>query len=274
MKSRRSLPRRTLVILATALIASGLVVAGIAAYKVVDPQAPAREHALQQQLVTGWQAAPRPPASSPPVRPGQDRPAVRPAADPRAGPELEVRGRGGSLAGPAVDRSWSRRRHPAARPGRQLRRRRARHHRREPVPPPEVTDGGRRGSTSRHGTRPTRTWSPARRSSGTRRSRSWPRCRARPANAQQVTADSSCRLRDHPPAAGQRGHPPAPPGGNGLGRAAARHRPVDRPGRRGGLADRLPVADARARDHLYVSGTGATSTGTLRPTRPEQHFQP
>ena len=67
MKSRRSLPRRALVILATALIASGLVVAGIAAYKVVDPQAPAREQALQQQLVTGWQAAPRPPASSPPV---------------------------------------------------------------------------------------------------------------------------------------------------------------------------------------------------------------
>ena len=47
MRSRRSLPRRTLAILATALIASGLVVAGIAAYKVVDPQAPAREHALQ-----------------------------------------------------------------------------------------------------------------------------------------------------------------------------------------------------------------------------------
>ncbi len=67
MKSRRSLPRRALAILATALIASGLVIAGIAAYKVVDPQAPAREHALQQQLITGWQAAPRPAASSPPV---------------------------------------------------------------------------------------------------------------------------------------------------------------------------------------------------------------
>jgi len=67
MKSRRSLPRRALAILATALIASGLVVAGIAAYKVVDPQAPAREHALQQQLITGWRAAPRPVASSPPV---------------------------------------------------------------------------------------------------------------------------------------------------------------------------------------------------------------
>jgi len=67
MKSTRSLPRRALVIVATALIASGLVVAGIAAYKVVDPQAPAREHALQQQLITGWRAAPRPAASSPPV---------------------------------------------------------------------------------------------------------------------------------------------------------------------------------------------------------------
>jgi len=67
MQSRRRLPRRALVVLATALIASGLVVAGIAAYKVVDPQAPAREHALQQQLITGWQAAPRPAASSPPV---------------------------------------------------------------------------------------------------------------------------------------------------------------------------------------------------------------
>ena len=67
MKSTRSLPRRALVILATALIASGLVVAGIAAYKVVDPQAPAREHALQRQLITGWQTAPRPAASSLPV---------------------------------------------------------------------------------------------------------------------------------------------------------------------------------------------------------------
>jgi sortase A len=67
MRSTRSLPRRALVVLATALIASGLVVAGIAAYKVVDPQAPAREQALQQQLITGWQAEPRPTASRPPV---------------------------------------------------------------------------------------------------------------------------------------------------------------------------------------------------------------
>ena len=72
MKSTTSLPRRALAVLATALIASGLVVAGIAAYKVVDPQAPARQHALQQQLITSWQAAPRPAAprpavSSPPV---------------------------------------------------------------------------------------------------------------------------------------------------------------------------------------------------------------
>src|SRR2546430_669325 len=34
------------------LIASGLVVPGIAPYKVVDPQAPAREHALHHQLIT------------------------------------------------------------------------------------------------------------------------------------------------------------------------------------------------------------------------------
>ena len=187
MKSRRSLPRRALVILATALIASGLVVAGIAAYKVVDPQAPARQQALQQQLVTGWQPpGPRAPAHGvqPARRPGQDRPAVRPAADPRAGPELEVRGRGGSLAGPAVDRSGSRHRHPAARPGGQLRRRRARHHRREPVPSRlEATDGGRRGL--RHdaahnlhvpGHRRRRSFH------NHLRSRSSPRCRARPAN--------------------------------------------------------------------------------------------
>jgi sortase A len=72
MKSTRSLPRRALVILATALIASGTVIVGIVAYKVADPRAPAREQALQQQLITGWQAvpqpaAPRPAASRPPV---------------------------------------------------------------------------------------------------------------------------------------------------------------------------------------------------------------
>jgi hypothetical protein len=39
---------------------------------------------------------------------------------------------------------------------------------------------------------------------------------------------------------------PDHPGDPGLGRAAARHEPGDRPGRRGGLADRLPVAHARA----------------------------
>lgn len=74
MKSTSSLPRRALMVLAAALIGSGLVIAGIAVYKVADPQAPAREQALQHQLVTGWQAAPRPAASSPPavrVRTGQ-----------------------------------------------------------------------------------------------------------------------------------------------------------------------------------------------------------
>ncbi len=69
MNSTRTRPRLALVLLAAALIASGLVIAGIAAFKVVDPQAPAREQALQQQLTTGWPTAPAPapPASSLPV---------------------------------------------------------------------------------------------------------------------------------------------------------------------------------------------------------------
>ena len=98
MKSRRSLPRRALVLLATALIASGLVVAGIAAYKVVDPQAPARQQALQQQLVTGWQAAPRP-AAAPPAAP-------RPTAS--SPPVVQVRtGQPFALLRiPALGRNW------------------------------------------------------------------------------------------------------------------------------------------------------------------------
>jgi sortase A len=63
----RTGPRRALGLLATALIASGLIMAGIDVYKLVDPQAPAREQALRQQLTTSWQTAPRSAASSPPV---------------------------------------------------------------------------------------------------------------------------------------------------------------------------------------------------------------
>jgi sortase A len=85
-------------ILATALIASGLVIAGIAAYKVVDPQAPARQHALQQQLVTGWQAAPRPTASRPTEsRPTASRP---PVVQVRTGQPFAL------LRIPALGRNW------------------------------------------------------------------------------------------------------------------------------------------------------------------------
>jgi sortase A len=50
--------RNAVALLAGALIAAGLVVAGVTAYKVIDPQAPARERALQQQLQTQWKATP------------------------------------------------------------------------------------------------------------------------------------------------------------------------------------------------------------------------
>jgi len=56
--------RKAVALLAGALIAAGLVVAGITAYKVIDPQAPAREQALQQQLATQWKA-PAPKATAP-----------------------------------------------------------------------------------------------------------------------------------------------------------------------------------------------------------------
>jgi sortase A len=48
--------RKAMALLAGALVAAGLVVAGITAYRVIDPQAPAREQALQQQLATQWKA--------------------------------------------------------------------------------------------------------------------------------------------------------------------------------------------------------------------------
>jgi sortase A len=67
--------RKAVALLAGALIAAGLVVAGITAYKVIDPQAPAREQALQQRLATQWRApAPEPKAGRMPtvtVRTGQ-----------------------------------------------------------------------------------------------------------------------------------------------------------------------------------------------------------
>ena len=56
--------RKAVALLAGALIAAGLVVTGITAYKVIDPQAPAREQALQQQLATQWKA-PAPKATAP-----------------------------------------------------------------------------------------------------------------------------------------------------------------------------------------------------------------
>ena len=50
--------RKAVALLAGCLVAAGLVVAGMTAYKVFDPQAPAREQALQQQLQTRWKSAP------------------------------------------------------------------------------------------------------------------------------------------------------------------------------------------------------------------------
>ena len=57
--------RKAVALLAGALIAAGLVVAGITAYKVIDPQAPARERALQQQLATQWKAVSPEPKAAP-----------------------------------------------------------------------------------------------------------------------------------------------------------------------------------------------------------------
>jgi sortase A len=50
--------RGLVMLLAAALIGAGLAVAGIDAYRVIDPLAPAREHALQQQLEKEWRSAP------------------------------------------------------------------------------------------------------------------------------------------------------------------------------------------------------------------------
>ena len=49
---------KVVALLAGALLAAGLVVAGLTAYKVIDPLAPARERALQQQLQTQWTTTP------------------------------------------------------------------------------------------------------------------------------------------------------------------------------------------------------------------------
>jgi sortase A len=59
--------RKAVALLAGVLIAAGLVVAGITAYKVIDPQAPARERALQQELATQWRSAPAPETPAVPV---------------------------------------------------------------------------------------------------------------------------------------------------------------------------------------------------------------
>lgn len=50
--------RKAAALLAGALITTGLGVAAGTAYKVADPQAPAREHSLQQQLATQWKSDP------------------------------------------------------------------------------------------------------------------------------------------------------------------------------------------------------------------------
>jgi sortase A len=59
--------RKAVALLAGCLVAAGLVVAGMTAYKVIDPRAPAREQALQQQLQTGWKSASGPEAVSVPT---------------------------------------------------------------------------------------------------------------------------------------------------------------------------------------------------------------
>jgi sortase A len=56
--------RRLVMLLAAVLIGAGLAVAGIDAYRVIDPLAPAREHALQQHLEKQWHAAPAKAADS------------------------------------------------------------------------------------------------------------------------------------------------------------------------------------------------------------------
>jgi sortase A len=57
--------RKAVALLAAAMITAGLVLAGIVAYRVIDPQAPAREHALQQQLAKQWKSPPEAKTSSP-----------------------------------------------------------------------------------------------------------------------------------------------------------------------------------------------------------------
>jgi sortase A len=85
--------RKAVALLAGALIAAGLVVAGLAAYKVIDPRAPAREQALQQQLATQWKA-----------------PAPQPKAQPKAagGPAVKIEtGKPFALLRiPALGRDW------------------------------------------------------------------------------------------------------------------------------------------------------------------------
>jgi sortase A len=63
--------RRLVMLLAAVLIGAGLAVAGIDAYRVIDPLAPAREHALQQQLEKQWRSAP---AAAPVLRVRTGRP--------------------------------------------------------------------------------------------------------------------------------------------------------------------------------------------------------
>jgi sortase A len=93
--------RKAVALLAGALIAAGLVVAGITAYKVIDPQAPARERALQQQLATQWKAVSPEPRGAPEPSGAPEPKAGRvPAVTVRTGQPFAL------LRIPALGRDW------------------------------------------------------------------------------------------------------------------------------------------------------------------------
>jgi sortase A len=89
--------RKIVALLAAVLTGAGLVVAGVAAYRVIDPLAPARERALQQELERQWRAA----------QPATAQPATGRAA---AAPAAALRVRTGQpfamLHIPALGRDW------------------------------------------------------------------------------------------------------------------------------------------------------------------------
>jgi uncharacterized membrane protein YadS len=61
--------RKATALLAAILIGTGLAIAGVAAYMVIDPQASAREHALQQHLGEQWATGKAAAASRPAAQP-------------------------------------------------------------------------------------------------------------------------------------------------------------------------------------------------------------